>query len=262
MAAPDRPLSARSVVASTLLGTDPPELPAAALVRVGALFDMGEGTMRTALSRMASGGELDRVDDGRYRLAGDLLIRAGIQSVSRAAAVTTWSGRWRQAIVLAGPRSASERSNLRRAMTRLRYGELRDGVWLRPDNLDPQRWPDAHDIVDEQCRWFAVSPDHDDDLASSLWDLDAWAGARHRAPPIHGRPRRAARRRRSDRAARRASSSRPPCSGTSIPTRCCPTNCSRDTGRGTGSAPTTTATTPPTDACWARTSASADRRYG
>ncbi|MFI5043893.1 MAG: PaaX family transcriptional regulator C-terminal domain-containing protein [Acidimicrobiales bacterium] len=176
MAAPDRPLSARSVVASTLLGTDPPELPAAALVRVGALFDMGEGTIRTALSRMASGGELDRVDDGRYRLAGDLLTRAGIQSVSRAAAVTTWSGRWRQAIVLAGPRSASERSNLRRAMTRLRHGELRDGVWLRPDNLDPQRWPDAHDIVDEQCRWFAVSPDHDDDLAASLWDLDAWAG--------------------------------------------------------------------------------------
>jgi len=37
--------------------------------------------------------------------------------------------------------------DLRRAMERLRMAELRDGVWLRPDNLDPDRWPDARAVV-------------------------------------------------------------------------------------------------------------------
>ena len=39
-----RPLTARSVVASTLLGTDPPRLPVAFLVRTGALFGLAEGS--------------------------------------------------------------------------------------------------------------------------------------------------------------------------------------------------------------------------
>jgi phenylacetic acid degradation operon negative regulatory protein len=60
-------------------------------------------------------------------------------------------------------------------MGRLRLAELRDGVWLRPDNLDPGREPVARAVVDARCRWFAVWPDHDDDLAASLWDLDAWS---------------------------------------------------------------------------------------
>ena len=38
-----RPLTARSVIASTLLGVDPPRLPTQALVRSGELFGLSEG---------------------------------------------------------------------------------------------------------------------------------------------------------------------------------------------------------------------------
>ena len=51
-------LTARSVIASTLLGTEPPRLPGRVLVRVGELFGITEGTIRTALSRMVASGEL------------------------------------------------------------------------------------------------------------------------------------------------------------------------------------------------------------
>lgn len=182
---PARPLSARSVLASTLLGTVPPRMPADRLVRVGALFGLAEGTVRTALSRMVSAGELRRDERGRYELTGDLLRRQRRQLESRSGAVVPpggrpgdWSGRWVQAVVVEGARGAPERAALRRAMARLRLGELRDGVWLRPDNLDPARDPDERRVVDRQCRWFGVEPGHDDELAATLWDLDGWsAGA-------------------------------------------------------------------------------------
>jgi phenylacetic acid degradation operon negative regulatory protein len=170
-----RPLTARSVLASTLLGTDPPRMPVRRLVRAGALFGLSEGTVRTALSRMAAAGEVTRNDAGRYSLAGPMVERQRRQQLSRAAATVEWSGRWRQAVVDPGARSAAERAGFRRAMERLRLGELRDGVWLRPDNLDPARLVDDRATVDARCRWFSVHPDDDGDLAATLWDLDGWA---------------------------------------------------------------------------------------
>jgi phenylacetic acid degradation operon negative regulatory protein len=170
-----RPMTARSVLASTLLGTDPPTMPVHRLVRVGALFGLTEGTVRTALSRMVAAGEVTRSDDGRYSLAGALVERRARQEGGRAARTTDWSGRWRQAVVEPGGRTAPERAELRRAMERLRMGELRDGIWLRPDNLEPDRLPDAREVVAAQCRWFQVHPDDDGALAGDLWDLDGWS---------------------------------------------------------------------------------------
>jgi hypothetical protein len=69
-----RPLTARSVVASTLLCVRPSELPARSLVASGGLFGIAEGTVRTALSRMVATGELT-LDNGRYALAGLFLSR-------------------------------------------------------------------------------------------------------------------------------------------------------------------------------------------
>ena len=51
-------LTARSVIASTLLGTDPPVLSGRILVRAAALFGITEGAARVALSRMVAAGEL------------------------------------------------------------------------------------------------------------------------------------------------------------------------------------------------------------
>jgi phenylacetic acid degradation operon negative regulatory protein len=61
----------------------------------------------------------------------------------------------------------------------LHLAELREGVWVRPDNLDPGRFPAARAVLDAQCRSFAgdLRSETEDDaaLAASLWDLPAWA---------------------------------------------------------------------------------------
>jgi len=170
-----RPLSARSVLVSTLLGTDPPALPVARLVRVGALFEFSEGSVRTALSRLATAGDVERDERGWYRLSAPLRERQARQSLGRSGRSDTWSGRWRQAVVRPGARTAGERAELRAAMQVLRFGELRDGVWLRPDNLPSDRAPAAMTVVADRCHWSSVAPDRDDGLADELWDLAAWA---------------------------------------------------------------------------------------
>jgi phenylacetic acid degradation operon negative regulatory protein len=164
-----RPLTARSVVASTLLGMRPPELAARLLVRSGELFGIAEGTTRTALSRMLAAGELVAVD-GRYRLAGHLLERQWRQDASRHPRLrSSWDGSWRTAVVTADRRPAAERAQLRTTMRRARLGELREGVWLRPDNLrDPL--PDVDGVT-----WLSSTPDDPRAMTARLWDLDAWA---------------------------------------------------------------------------------------
>jgi phenylacetic acid degradation operon negative regulatory protein len=170
----ERPLTARSVVASVLLGTQPPELPGRLLVRAGELFGIAEGTVRVALSRMVAAGELEGTGDGRYRLAGRLLGRQVRQDESRRPRMRTWKGDWVMAAVTADSRSPSERAALREAMRAARMAELREGVWLRPDNL-----PVAEDTrpsqLDEQCSWFTARPAGDDAaMAAALWDLERW----------------------------------------------------------------------------------------
>jgi phenylacetic acid degradation operon negative regulatory protein len=81
------------VIASTLLGMHPPRLPSRILVRWGELFGIGEGTTRTAISRMVAAGELE-AEDGAYRLAGPLLERQARQDASREAHRLRWGGGW------------------------------------------------------------------------------------------------------------------------------------------------------------------------
>ena len=169
-------LNARSVVLSTLLGTDPPRMAVRNLLRVTQLFGLSEGTVRTALTRMAQRGDVESDGDGVYRLGRALVARQNRQRASQAADRLEWSGRWRMAAVTLDGRTAAERAELRRAMVALRLSERREGVWLRPDNLPADRLPDARRLVDGQCQWFSVHPDGDDaELAADLWDLDAWA---------------------------------------------------------------------------------------
>ena len=52
------PLTARSVLASALLGMDPPELPVSQLVRLTGLFGISENRARVALSRMVAAARL------------------------------------------------------------------------------------------------------------------------------------------------------------------------------------------------------------
>ncbi len=182
-----RPFTARSVVASTLLGVEPPRLPTRLLVRSGELFGISQGTTRVALSRMVAAGEL--VGDGNaHVLAGRLLERQARQRASRVPRRRRWTGEWTMAVVTETRRPVAARADLRAAMGVLRLAEWREGVWLRPDNLD-ESWADpARAVVAAQCGRFVGRPDPADgsaaELAGRLWDLDAWDA---RARRLRGR---------------------------------------------------------------------------
>jgi phenylacetic acid degradation operon negative regulatory protein len=175
----ERPLSARSVVASTLLGMRPPRLPTQILVRSGTLFGIAEGTTRVAVSRMAAAGELEPDGDG-YRLGGAMVARQARQDLSRHGANDRWDGRWTTYVVVGEARDAQDRARFRAAATALRLAELREGVWLRPDNLPSGVLPDDEAIVADQCRTFLSEPaGRPAELAADLWDLGAWADRAH-----------------------------------------------------------------------------------
>ncbi len=175
MLAMRKPLTARSVVASTLLGVEPPRLSTRILVRSGELFGIAEGTTRVALSRMVGAGEL--VADGAgYRLAGRLLDRQARQTASRLAATEQWDGTWELAMVRSGQaRAAADRASLRQALSDLRLGELREGVWMRPANLSTDRSPEARLVATRQCLWVARATVDPAPHPTDLWDLAAWA---------------------------------------------------------------------------------------
>ncbi len=172
MPSESRDLTARSVLLSVLLGTEPPRLPVRTLVRTTELFGISEGTTRTALSRMASAGEV-RADDGWYELTAPRLIeRQARQARSRRGERRPWTGEWIEVVVAAdGARPAAERAALRADLRARRLGELREGVWLRPDNLDDPV-PAGEGLATFRCRPL----DDSQALAARLWDLDDWAG--------------------------------------------------------------------------------------
>jgi phenylacetic acid degradation operon negative regulatory protein len=174
----DRPLSARSVLASALLGSNQGRLTVAELVAVASLFGISAGAARTCLWRMVSNGELAG-DDGSYTLAGRLLERRQrVDEASRIDEVAApgWDGTWELAIVSLDRRSATDRLELRKAAMALHLAELREGVWIRPDNLDPQRLPTSRAVLDQQCTHFhGAATDITADKVRSLFSLGEWA---------------------------------------------------------------------------------------
>lgn len=163
------------MIVSTLLGVSPPELPTRSLVATAELLGVAAGTARVAISRLVASGEAEATDDG-YRLTGrPLLARQSRQALSRRGADEGWDGWWRTAVVTTEGRPATERAELRNAMAVLRYGELREGVWLRPDNLPRSVLPDAETLVAERCTLLVSRPDQPRELAGQLWDLDDWS---------------------------------------------------------------------------------------
>ena len=163
------PLTARSLALSALLGTHPPRLPVRALVALGALFDISEGTMRTALSRMVAAGELES-DGGRYALGTRMRHRQAVQDAGRNPAADAWDGSWWLVLVDAARRPVGERRSFRNRMRDSRMGELHPGLWLRPANIDGPA-PEAGALV-----VHGTIGDRDPtELAGQLWDLPAIA---------------------------------------------------------------------------------------
>ena len=165
-----RPLDARSLALSTLLGTHPPELPVGALIDLGGLFGIAPGTMRTALSRMLAAGEVAAPSEGRYRLVGPLLDRQRAQDAGRRRPPASWDGTWHSVVSAPDQRQLADRRRFRAAMTNARFGELRPDIWMRPANLAaPTAEPDWIVLTGAAA---GLAPDV---LVTRLWDLTAIA---------------------------------------------------------------------------------------
>ena len=166
-----RQLNARSLALSALLGTHPPALSARSLVALAELFGIAGGTMRTALSRMVSAGEVE-ADDGRYRLTGRLLDRQQSQDIGRRPPAPSWDGRWHTVIAAADHRELADRRHFRAVLTDHRFGELRPDTWLRPANLPAPDLGDAAIVVTGTID-AATAPSDGPTLLERLWDLDS-----------------------------------------------------------------------------------------
>ncbi|MFF7949641.1 PaaX family transcriptional regulator C-terminal domain-containing protein [Streptomyces griseorubiginosus] len=166
-----RPLSARSVVLSLLLGAHPPEMPVKDLIRAVEPFGVGGSTLRAALSRMVGAGDLRRVDSV-YGLSDRLLARQRRQDDAVHPSTRAWSGDWEMVVITATGRGPAERAELRARLTALRLAELREGVWLRPANL-LRHLPDDLDAVAQRGAARLERPGPE--LAAALWPLDGWA---------------------------------------------------------------------------------------
>jgi phenylacetic acid degradation operon negative regulatory protein len=160
-----RPLGARSIVLSVLLGSHPPEMPVGPLLDFTALFGIQNGTVRTALSRMTANGELANVD-GIYRLSGRLLDRQAQQDTGRTQPPTEWDGQWWVAVVLSDRRTLPDRRAFRSQVQGARFGEIRPDTWMRPANIDVPL-----DIPDIALTRGALTTGDPGSLVRSLWDV-------------------------------------------------------------------------------------------
>ena len=171
-----RPLNPRSIVLSVLLGSHPPRMPVGRLLEFTSLFDLADGTVRTALSRMVAAGELVN-DDGTYRLAGRLIDRQAQQDAGRHDPPTDWDGTWWTVAVTTERRTMAERREFRSRAIGARLGELRPDLWLRPANIAIAT--DLPDVI-VTCGPMITGDEHG--LVDQLWDLD---GLRSRAEAHH-----------------------------------------------------------------------------
>lgn len=172
MPLPEMRMTARSVVLSVLLGAHPAWATAADLVRLTGDFDIRESTVRVALTRMVSSGDLVRSEDG-YRLSDRLLARQRRQDDAIDPRRRRWDGDWTTVVITSVGTDARTRASLRNALQDNRFGELREGVWMRPDNVAV----DLGAEVTERVRILDARDPRPDDLAGLLWDLPAWAAA-------------------------------------------------------------------------------------
>ena len=168
-------MTARSVVLSVLLGAHPACATAGELIGLTADFGIKETTLRVALTRMVGAGDLIRSADG-YRLSDRLLARQRRQDDAMRPRTRPWRGNWLVLIVTSVGGDARSRAALRTTMHDKRFGELREGVWMRPDNLQL----DLDRDVAARVRTLKARDDTPAELAGELWDLPGWVETGHR----------------------------------------------------------------------------------
>lgn len=160
---------------SVLLGAHPAWATAAELIRLTADFGIREPTLRVALTRMVGAGDLVRSADG-YRLSDRLLARQRRQDDALDPKLRPWDGTWSTLVITSVGTDAKTRATLRTTLQAKRFGELREGVWMRPANLDLQLAGELRGRV----RVLSARDDDPAGLVDALWDLPTWVGAGRR----------------------------------------------------------------------------------
>jgi phenylacetic acid degradation operon negative regulatory protein len=161
-------LSARSVVLSVLLGAPQGRLAVRDILATGEMCDVSPATMRVALSRLVSAGEL-AVTDGVYSLSPAHLQRQQAQQLALEPSTRAWDCTWEMAVVVESGRDAADRARLRTDLTAARLAELREGIWMRPANLV------RPGIVDPHVTTLISRPSDPELIVRQLWDLSGWA---------------------------------------------------------------------------------------
>jgi phenylacetic acid degradation operon negative regulatory protein len=166
-----RPLTARSAILSMLLGAHPPSAGVGEVIAFGRHVNINDSAVRAALTRMVASGDLHR-ENGVYTLSERLVERQRRQDEAMTVPSGEWTGIWRVAAVVSTGKDPASRLHLRRSMLGDHFAELREGLWMRPDNLD---WTPAPDITDD-LELLRARPDHHaGDLAHRLFAPHRWA---------------------------------------------------------------------------------------
>ena len=168
-----RPLTARSAILSMLLGAHPPSATVSEVVAFGRHVGINDSAVRAALTRMVGSGDLHR-EQGVYTLSDRLIDRQRRQDEAMEVPTGDWNGTWRVAAVVSTGKEPATRLHLRRSMLGAHFGELREGVWMRPDNL---AWSPAPEIADDM-ELLRARPDRNAvALAHELFQPQRWAAA-------------------------------------------------------------------------------------
>ncbi|MGB0961234.1 MAG: PaaX family transcriptional regulator C-terminal domain-containing protein [Mycobacterium sp.] len=165
-------MTGRSVVLSVLLGAHPAWATVGELLSLTSDFGIRESTVRVALTRMVASGDLVRSQDG-YRLSDRLLARQRRQDDAINPRRRSWDGIWTTLVITSVGTDPRTRAALRNALQEKRFAELREGVWMRPDNVSAE----LGDAVSERVRLLRAYDEAPVELAARLWDLSGWASA-------------------------------------------------------------------------------------
>lgn len=196
-------VSSRSLILDLLSTLRRGSMPVRALVEAGALFDLAEGSVRVALTRLLAEGLVERDERGSYRLGeGARAVTERVTGWRRLEErVRAWGGDWLAVFEARRPGQTGRaaRAAHARALRLLGFRELAPGVALRPDNLTG-----GIDAVRAELARLGLAPgaivarlheldDVSEARARGLWDAEALvAGYRRGARALDASRRRLA----------------------------------------------------------------------
>lgn len=171
-----RKLTARSAILSALLGFHSAQAQVRGVLALATELGLQESAVRVALTRMVAAGDLER-DEGVYRLSARLIERQHRQDRALHPDTRPWDGQWHIAVVTTGASGSSDRAAVRDSLRTARFGELREGVWARPANLDSGL---SAEVRARLTMFSAVPEESQVDLVARLFAVDPWAGKAER----------------------------------------------------------------------------------